>query len=202
MSKRNKSRAKSGGRRRKRTRLAGPASWLMPSSENKITTFMLQGESSLSSAAGGTAYTSIPFDPSSAGYNFAEWADVAALFTEVKHVMTQVQFIRANGASITQGSPLYVGWRHDTNAAPTSVAQVSQLASCRFWNIQNDTSSQGFTVTARARGPLNWSPTAVVVTNSYAGCPGSIQTAGTGFAASINLAIVRVRSIYAFRGRA
>jgi len=181
---------------------SSPSSWLSPASENKVTSIMLQGESSLASSAGGTAYTSIPFDPSSAGYSFAEWTNVAALFTEIKHVMTVVQFIRANGTTITQGSPLYVGWRFDTNAAPTAVAQVSQLASCKFWDIQNDTSARGFTVTARARGALNWSPTGTVVTNSYAGCPGSIQTAGTGFSASIGLAIVRVRSIYLVRGRA
>lgn len=180
----------------------GPSSWLMPSAENKVTSLMLQGESVLASAAGGTAYTSIPFDPSTAGYSFGEWANVAALWTEVKHVMTQVQFIRANGDSITQGSPLYIGWRFDTSVAPTSVAQVSQLASCKFWDIQNDTSPRGFTITAKARGPLNWSPTSTVVVNSYAGCPGSIQAAGTGFAASINLAVLRVRSIYMFRGRA
>jgi len=193
-------------RRKKKGRSESKSSsvsrWLSPASQNITQTIMLQGESSLSSSGTGTSYSSIPFDPSASGYSFAEWSNVAALWTEIKHVFTVIQIVRANGASITSGSPLFVGYRFDTNAAPTSIGQVTQLASAKIWDIQNDTSPYGFSMTARARGPLNWSPTSTVVVNTYAGCPGCIQLAGLSFPNSIGLGFIRVRSVYMIRGRA
>jgi len=190
------------GRGRRRSQFMSPLSWLSPASENKVTSIVLQGESVLATSAGGNAFFSIPFDPSAAGYNFAEWSGYQSLYNEIKFVACRIQLCASNHATITQGSPLFIGWRFDTNAAPTATAQVTQLASTVSWNIQNETSSRGFQMTARSQGALNWSPTSTVVTNSYAGCPGSFQMAGFSFAASINIAIVRVRSIYLVRGRA
>lgn len=176
--------------------------WLSPASENKETSLMLQGESTLASSAGGNGFFSIPFDPSGSGYAFAEWSNVSTLFNEIKFVACHIQILKLNASTITQGTPLFIGWRFDTNVAPTSTAQVTQLASCKAYNFQVDTSQQGFQMTTRSVGALNWSPTSTVVVNSYAGCPGSFQIAGFGYSASINLAIIRVRSVYKVRGRA
>lgn len=176
-----------------------PLTWLSPRSENKLQTHMLQGESSLSSNGSGICGISIPFDPSTAGYSFAEWSSFTALYSEIKFVAMEIQIVPV--LPNTSGSPLFVGYRYDTNAAPTAIAQVTQLASCRAYNIMRDTSSSSFRMLARKRGPLNWSPTSTVVVNTYAGCPGSFQIWGFGYPNSVNLALVRVRGIYAFRGR-
>jgi len=177
-------------------------SWLSPASINKTTSMMLQGESTISSSGTGTAYFAIPFDPSSSGYNFAEWSNIAALYNEIKFVSCQIQLTRYISGTLTSGTPIYIGYRFDLNTAPTTLAQVSQLSSALAWNFLVDTSKSGFTMTARSVGPLNWSPTSTVVTNSYAGCPGSFQIAGFAFNNSTTLAHVRVRSIYLLRGRA
>jgi hypothetical protein len=160
---------------------------------------MLQGESLLVSSGTGTLGISIPFDPSTSGYSFAEWSNYAALYGEIKFVAMEIQITPLLPA--VSGTPLFVGYRFDTNVAPTAIAQVSQLASCRAYNIMRDTTSGSFRMIARARGPLNWSPTSVVVTNAYAGCPGSIQMFGSNYPVASNIALVRVRGIYAFRGR-
>jgi hypothetical protein len=177
-------------------------SWLNSASENKVTSIVLQGESTIASDGSGNAYIAIPFDPSSSGYNFTEWSSVSTLYSEIKHVATQIQVTGLNITALTQGTPLFIGYIFSRNTSPTSLANVVQLSSTKSYNLERDTSSRGFTMTARARGPLNWSPTSTVVTNAYAGCPGSFQIAGNAYTVSINLALVRVKSIYLVRGRA
>jgi len=176
--------------------------WLRPSSINRVTTMMLQGESALTSAiTTGVLNQFIPFDPSSAGYGFNEWASLSALYNEVKHVATEIQLVpyQYTGA----GSPLYVSYRFDSASAPGTVSAVVGSATLRLYNITRDTSSLGLRMIARARKPLNWSPTSTVVTNAYAGAPGCFQFYGSGYdpTSAQSLCLVRVRGIYAFRGR-
>lgn len=182
-------------------RLDNPMMWLRAASQNKAQTVMFQGTSTLGSSGTGTAYATIPFDPSSAGYSFAEWGDITALWNEVKFIASEIQVTPFNVTALTSGTPLFIGYRFDTNAAPTSLANVTQLPSTKTYSIERDTSRSGVTYRCRARGPLNWSTTASVTTAPYAGCPGSWQFAGTSYPTSIALVSVRVKSIYLVRGR-
>jgi hypothetical protein len=161
---------------------------------------MLQGFSSLSSGGTGVVSAFIPFDPSSTGFGFAEWADIAALYSEVKHVATEIQISPYNAAE-TLGTPLYIGYRFDSAVNPASAAAVLQLASCRFYNVIRDTTSRSFRMIAKAKPPLSWSLTSTVTTAPYAGCPGSFQFYGSNYAPSIVIAQVRVKGIYLVRGR-
>jgi len=184
---------------RRRTRLPGAMNWLQPASQNRSTTIMFQGFSTLTASASGNGFFAIPFDPSSSGYNFAEWSDVAALWNEVRLVAVQIQ---VTGFNIeTSGTALYIGYRWDLNSAPSSVSSVTQLSSCLAYNFMRDASVRGFRMTARAPMPLNFSDTSSVSTAPYAGCPGSFQIAGTNFPDSQPIAAVRVRAIYYLRGR-
>jgi len=163
---------------------------------------MLQGESTLTSAiTTGVLNAFIPFDPSSAGYGFNEWASLSALYNEVKHIATEIQLVpyQYTGA----GSPLYVSYRFDSASAPGTVSAVVGSATLRLFNITRDTTSLGMRMIAHARGPLNWSPTSTVVTSAYAGAPGCFQFYGSGYdpTGAQSLCLVRVRGIYAFRGR-
>jgi hypothetical protein len=143
----------------------------------------------------------IPFDPSSAGYGFNEWASLSSLFNEVKHVATEIQLVPYEYTG--SGSPLYISYRFDSASAPGSVSAVVGSATLRLYNITRDTSPKGLQVLARSRDPLNWSPTSTVVTSAYAGAPGCFQFYGSGYDPSgiQNLCLIRVRGIYAFRGR-
>jgi hypothetical protein len=184
----------------RRRRMVTPGKLLAPSSINLVYSMMLQGESTLTSTSSGEIKSFIPFDPSSAGYSFNEWSTLSALYQEVKFVLMEIQLIPYQYAG--PGSPLYVSYRFDTSTAPTSVSDVINSASLRLFNVTRDTTTLGMRVIARARGPLNWSPTSTVVTTPYAGCPGCFQLYGNTYDATTPLCLVRVRAVYAFRGRA
>jgi len=163
---------------------------------------MLQGESLLSSAiTTGVLNAFIPFDPSSAGYGFSEWTSLSALYNEVKHVATEIQLCPYEYTG--SGSPMYVSYRFDSASAPGTVSAVVGSATMRLYNVTRDTTSRGLRVIAKAQGPLNWSLTSAVTTAPYAGAPGCFQFYGSGYDPSgiQSLCLVRVRGIFAFRGR-
>jgi hypothetical protein len=160
---------------------------------------MLQGESTLTSSASGVINSFIPFDPSSAGYSFNEWTSLSSLYNEVKHVATEIQLVPYQYAG--PGTPLYVSYRFDSAAAPGSVSGVIGSATLRLFNVTRASTNLGMRMIAHARGPLNWSATSTVVTSAYAGAPGCFQFYGDTYDNSTPILLIRVRGIYAFRGR-
>jgi len=194
-----KKRSSKPSRRRRPKRGNESKNWYGPSSQSIVQRMMLQGESTVTSSGSGVVANTIQFDPSGSGYNFAEWASILALWGEIKFVSAIIQIIPRN--VLTVGDPLYVAFRFDTNAAPSSYSSVSNLPSMRIYDLVRDTSPRGFALSARTNGPLNWSPTGAVVTSQYAGCPGCFQIYGQSFANSTVVATIRFRAVYAVRGR-
>jgi hypothetical protein len=197
MSKRRNENKRSTGRRGRQSRPR--PNWFGTSAQNAVQRIMLQGESTITSSGAGVVGNSIPFDPSSGGYSFAEYGSVSTLWSEIKFISCMIQIIPRG--VLTQGDPLYIGYRFDTNSAPNAYTSVSNLPSLRIYNVVRDTSSRGFSMIAKSRGPLNWSQSGTPVTTQYAGCPGCFMIYGQGFSNSTVICTVRVRSVYAVRGR-
>jgi len=124
---------------------------------------------------------------------------MSSLYQEIKHIATEIQLVPYEYTG--PGTPLYVSYRFDTAAAPTGVSDVVGSATLRLFNVTRATTNTGMRVIAKSRGPLNWSPTGTVVTSAYAGCPGCFQFYGSAYTAAGVICLIRVRSIYAFRGR-
>lgn len=165
-------------------------------------TFMLKGFSTLTCSASGILDVFLPFDPSSTGYNFAEWTDVAGLFSEFRLIMFKVQF---TGVKNTAGSfvypPVAIGSNLSYSAIASSQGAVIQQADGRFWTAVGDSSPLGI-IHRVVPGPrLGWSSVSTPVNAPYAGSPGCIQIYGTGQGVSNQVGYATVMGIYEFRVR-
>jgi len=161
---------------------------------------VLKGFATVSSTSGSTINNYIPCDPSSAGFGFAEWSSLVTLFSEVRILRFTLQFVTYN---VTTGAntPVAIGYNPVGTGVPGSEGAVVQLADSRYWACGSDRSKLGlkFSVTFDPR--LDFSPTSTVVTTPYAGCPGCVQTFGSGFGVSTPYYKVLVMGLYQFRGR-
>lgn len=177
----------------------GASSFMSPS---MVYTFMLKGYSTISSNGSGVVNSYLQFDPSSSGYNFAEWADLAALFSEVRLDRVQLQVLTSNWSQAS--APIeFVSFAAaidpSAQGAPGSLGAVISLADGKFVNGQMS-SSHGCIYNYSSSGN-SWSPTSTVVVTPYAGCPGSFKIYGTGFPNTTQVAVIMVRFVYSFRCR-
>jgi len=177
----------------------GASSFMSPS---LVYTFMLKGFSTVTSNGSGVVNSFLQFDPSSSGYNFSEWSDLAALFSEVRLDRVQLQVVTSSWSQAT--SPvetvvLAAAIDPTAQGSPGSLGAVITLADGMFINGQMS-SPHGCTYNYHFTGN-SWSPTSSVVVTPYAGCPGSFKLYGTGFPNTTQVAFVMVRFVYSFRCR-
>jgi len=164
--------------------------------------FMLKGFSTITSNGSGVVNSFAQFDPSSAGYNFSEYSDLAALFSQIrlKHVNIQVLSSNWNQSASPVEMVVTAGAVNPTaQGAPGSLGAVITLADGRFINGQM--SSASGTNFSLAFSGNSWSPTSTVVVTPYAGCPGSFQLYGGVFPVTTQVAYLRVAFTYQFRAR-
>jgi len=163
----------------------------------------LKGFSTVTSSASGVFAFSVPADPSSAGYNFSEWSDLAALFGEVRILAFEIQMCtyRNLATAVTAATPVIVGFNSNGSAAPTTEGQVATLVESRYWAAYSDATTAGSRFSVRYDSRLDFSLTSSVTDTPYAGCPGSFQAYGTGFPNSSSDAKVLVLGLYQFRAR-
>jgi len=143
-----------------------------------------------------------PFDPSSTGFNFSEWADVAALFSEFRLKSFHVQFLGVSNTTVAMNwFPIGICSNLSLSAAPTSMGEIVQNADGRFWKATQQTSDLGYVHRVKPGVPLGWSTVVSPTNTPYAGAPGCIQiyTASQGVGAIIGLAMVT--GLYEFRVR-
>jgi len=168
---------------------------------NTVYTFSLYGYSTITSTGGSVINLAIPMDPSSAGYNFTEWANLSALFDEVRLKSFHVQFVPYLNTTVALvNAPLAVGTNLVVSTAPGTIGAVINLTDAYFLNPAMR-SPKGHRHNFHATD-LAWSATSSVTVTPYAGCPGSIQLFCTGYAAGTNAYQARVTGIYQFRARA
>jgi len=171
-------------------------------SPNQVYTFKLQGYSTVSSNGSGIIAVSVPFDPSSGGFNFSEWTDLAALFDEVKLEGFRVQIVPFSNTTVTLTlAPLIIGTNLISSSAPGTEGAVAQLSDARY-HPSMVTNSAGYSHSFRNHGIIGWSSTASVTDQPYAGCPGSFQMYVNNFSVSTLAFKVLVQGFYAFRARA
>jgi len=168
---------------------------------NTVYTFSLFGYSTIVSTAGSIINVAIPMDPSSAGYNFTEWANLSALFDEVRLSSFHVQIVPYFNSTVALvNAPLAIGTNLVVSTAPGTIGAVINLADAYFLNAAMR-SNKGHTHHFRATD-LAWSAVSSVTVTPYAGCPGSIQMFCTGYSAVVNAYQARVCGVYQFRARA
>lgn len=171
-------------------------------SPNVVYSFKLQGFSTIVSTGGSIINFSIPFDPSSSGYNFSEWASLAALFSEVRLHSFRVEVCMYDLTFLTAGAlaPLVIGSNLVSSAAPGTEGAVAALTDAVYHPPLNR-SARGWTHRFVNSGLIGWSATSSVTVTPYAGCPGSFQCYSAGFPMSSNVGKVLVQGIYQFRAR-
>jgi hypothetical protein len=163
----------------------------------------LKGFSTLTVNGSGVLAISIPADPSSAGYNFAEYSDLSAIFTEVRILALSIQAapIIDNATALTAGTPVLVGFNPNVSSAPASEGAVASLIYSTYWNAGADRSSRGSIFHTNYDTRLDFSLTSSVTVTPYAGCPGSYQLYGSGYPNGSVIGKVLVLGLYQFRGR-
>jgi len=171
-------------------------------SPNTVYMFKLQGFTTISTNGSGLIAVSIPMDPSASGFNFSEWANLAALFDEVKLHAFEVQVVGFVNTTVTLVfSPVIVGTNLIVSTAPGSEGAVSQLTDAKY-HPANMTNSMGFWHRFNNTGIIGWSSTSSVTVTPYAGCPGSIWFYANNGPVSTLTYKVLVKGYYAFRARA
>jgi len=166
--------------------------------------FLLKGFATIASNASGVVATFIPMDPSSTGFNFSEWPNLSALFTEFRIRSFTVQFV-GETQFLTPGvamfvAPLAIGSNTGISATPTSIGQVVNQADGRFWKGSMETTDTGYWHRVKPYD-IGWSLTSSVTATPYAGAPGCIQIYGTSQGVSTNVALAMVLGEYEFRTR-
>lgn len=177
----------------------GASSFMSPST---VYTFMLKGFSTVTSSGSGVVNSFLQFDPSSSGYNFAEWSDLAALFSEVRLDRVSLQVVTntwSQAISPVEFVTFAAAIDPSAQGAPGSLGTVISLADGKFVNGQMS-SAHGCTYRYSFSGN-SWSPTSSVVVTPYAGCPGSFKLYGTGFPNTTQVAVVLAMFVYSFRCR-
>lgn len=164
----------------------------------------LKGFSTLTVSGAGVLALSIPADPSSAGYNFAEYSDLEAVFNEVRILAFSIQLVSVidNAVALVAGTPVIVGFNTVSSAAPSTEGQVANLIDSTYWTCGSDRSTRGSIFHVRYDQRLDFSTTTSVTTTPYAGCPGSYQLYGSGYPNGSVVGKVLVLGMYQFRGRA
>jgi hypothetical protein len=163
----------------------------------------LKGFSTLTVSGAGVLAVAIPADPSSAGYNFAEYTDLSAIFTEVRILALSIQLapIIDNATALTAGTPVLVGFNPNVSSAPASEGAVASLIDSTYWTAGADRSTRGSIFHVNYDSRLDFSLTSSVTVTPYAGCPGSYQLYGSGYPNSSVLGKALVLGLYQFRGR-
>jgi hypothetical protein len=165
--------------------------------------FMLKGFSTLTTNGSGVLASFIPFDPSSSGYNFAEWTSLSSLFTEFRLRTFECQFVGSSDTTVALSiSPVAISSNMGiTGVAPTNIGGVIQNADGIFWKGSDDTTALGYTHVVKPSYPLGWSLVSSPTTTPYAGAPGCIQIYATNQGISTTVGLVRVMGVYEFRVR-
>jgi hypothetical protein len=163
----------------------------------------LKGFSTLTVSGAGVLAVAIPADPSSAGYNFAEYADLSAIFTEVRILAFSIQTapIIDNATALTAGTPVLVGFNPNVSSAPASEGAVATLIDSTYWLAGADRSTRGSIFHVNYDRRLDFSLTSSVTVTPYAGCPGSFQLYGSGYPNGSVIGKALVLGLYQFRGR-
>jgi hypothetical protein len=182
-----------------------PSSFMDP---RTVYQFMLKGYATLTANLSGVIASYIPFDPSSTGFNFSEWTDLVALFSEFRLKSFHCQFVGSinltvstSATSPTYYNPIAIGSNLSFSAVPTSFGQVISQADGIIWKGQNQTTDLGYTHKVHPGSLLGWSSTSSPTNTPYAGAPGCIQIYGTQTGYGPNVALVMVSGIYEFRSR-
>lgn len=170
-------------------------------SPNQVYRFKLQGFSTITSNGSGIIAVSVPMDPSSAGFNFSEWTDLAALFDEVKLQGFRVQIVAfSNSTPSLIFSPMVIGTNLVSSSAPATEGAVATLTDASY-HPSTMTNSSGFYHSFSNHGIIGWSSTASVTDQPYAGCPGSMLMYVNNFSVSTLAFKVLVQGFYEFRAR-
>jgi len=164
----------------------------------------LKGFSSVNASGGGVIAVAIPADPSAAGYNFSEWSNLAAIFSEVRILKFEVQVVPIidNAVALTAGTPIIVGFNSTLSSAPGTEGVVATLIDSVYWSAGADRSTAGSRYNVSYDSRLDFSLTSTVTDTPYAGCPGSFQFYGSGYPNGSLVYKVLVLGTYQFRGRA
>jgi len=168
---------------------------------DKVYMMMLKGFSTITTNGSGIVNVELPFDPSSSGYNFAEWTDLSGLFSQVKLMSVHLSVTPANWSQAASPSEIatIAGCINPTaSATPGSYGTVISNADGKMINGQC-TSTVDFKLDYSGN---SWSPTSTVVVTPYAGCPGGFLLYGSNYPNTTQVAYVVVKNVYAFRGRA
>jgi len=182
--------------------LSGAADFMSP---NTVYTFMLKGFSTLTSNASGVTALYIAFDPSSSGYNFAEWTTLSSLFTEFRLRDVFIQCVSPQAiTNTTEATPIAIGSNLGltvSTGTPSGFGQVLQQADGRFWSALHDTSPTGYHLRVNAN-TVGWALCSAPTVTPYAGAPGVIQFYGSSQGVSnTQVAQVAVNITYQFRVR-
>jgi len=162
----------------------------------------LKGFSTATSNGSGVIALSIPCDPSSAGYNFAEYSDLSGIFGEVRILAFEIQVVPLNFLALNAVStPVIVGFNPFSSAAPANEGAVATLIDSVYWNALRDTTSRGSKFSVKFDPRLDFSLTSSVTVTPYAGCPGSYQLYASGFNDGVASFKVLVTGLYQFRAR-
>jgi hypothetical protein len=162
---------------------------------------MLKGFSTITSNSSGVVTAFLPFDPTSTGFNFSEWASLASLFSEFRLKSYHVQFVPLTLTTVSTASPVGIGSNLSYSSAPANVGQVINQADGVFWNGASDHTSLGYTHKVTPGSPLGWSSVSSPTNTPYAGAPGCIQIYNTSNPSTIALYQARVMGVYELRVR-
>lgn len=164
----------------------------------------LKGFSTLTASGAGVLAVAIPADPSAAGYNYAEYSDLSAIFAEVRILSLAIQLVTVldNAAAVIAQGPCLVGFNSTLSSAPGSEGAVASLADSTYWQAGADRSTKGSIFHVNYDPRLDFSITSTVTVTPFAGCPGSFQIYGSGFPNASVVGRVLVLGLFEFRGRA
>jgi len=156
----------------------------------------------------------IPFDPSvtlttfwSSAVLFNEWSTFANLWGEVKVLRFEASFA-IQYIDDTKGDapgPLMIASISSPIATtPVNYQQVADNGDAQMWNLVSDKSGSNRFHSVKMK-QVAWAgvttPNPGSSNGIVAGCPGSIITYGSGYAASVALVTCKVRGLYRFRTR-
>jgi len=164
-------------------------------------TFMLKGFSTLTANSSGVVSSFFPFDPTSTGYNFSEWASLSSLFSEFRLKSFHVQFVPLTLTTLSTASPVGIGSNLSYSNAPATISVVINQADGIFWNGGSDHTSLGYTHRVKPGSPLGWSSVSSPTNTPYAGAPGCLQIYNTSNPSSLALYQCRVMGVYELRVR-
>jgi hypothetical protein len=164
-------------------------------------TFLLKGYSTLTANSSGVISSFFPFDPSSTGFNFSEWASLSSLFSEFRLKSFHVQFVPFTLTTASTVSPVGIGSNLSYSSAPGNISTVINQADGIFWNGGSDHTSLGYTHRVRPGVPLGWSSVSSPTNTPYAGAPGCIQIYNASNPSNLALYQCRVMGLYELRVR-